>query len=527
MQRLRSSGTLLSSSQAITRLRKKAFRSWAAVQDTYFSIKDIFEGHKVVFTVGTSIASVATAWFGYTLRHLHESRVDQRLESIEKVMKNNHNLEQSEIRNIMDSGTIGLPSCIATAGTTLVIGYTLGWRGGRWYANRKFRREQMKLLGQIKPKRWPLLRRIEPKVWQFQFLRRPLTRQRTQDNPVKTSEKIRDTLVAHEKYLRNVRDEERNTLLKKPWYVNSEYDTVILFCESAVGTRTKLFSANNVQDAASAFAPSPGDDGICATMVATQGYACEEHTGTLVALAAISKDLQLKNLRSAVLLSPIAYADQMPSPLARAVAENFIAEALYNADLRQFNLKRKAAVEVLKAVCRKPGVDCTHWLTAFTVNIPSRDRGHSCLDSSFASIHILTSNSNPATTSALKKNGCNLAMESSVKKMISPWFQNHMKSALLLNEVSNVGYKDADEGGVKVDDCTCKLQQFREHFFLDSRRLASAKSNDGKGYLVQGTEVLKEVQFRTLKNTCKRTLAVGDPKQQIFHPFRNTTTINW
>ncbi|KAM1358689.1 hypothetical protein ACFX15_044932 [Malus domestica] len=46
-------------------------------------------------------------------------------------------------------------------------------------------------------------------------------------------------------------------------------------------------------------------------------------------------------------------------------------------------------------------------------------------------------------------------MESSVKKMISPWFQNHMKSALLLNEVSNVGYKDADEGGVKVDDCTC------------------------------------------------------------------------
>ncbi|XP_048435162.1 uncharacterized protein LOC125474950 [Pyrus x bretschneideri] len=189
MQRLRSSGTVLSWSQAITQLRKKAFRSWAAVQDTFFSTKDIFESHKVVFTVGTSIASVATAWFGYTLRHVHESRVDQRLESIEKAMKNNHNLEQSEIRSIMDSGTIGLPSCIATAGTTLVIGYALGWRGGRWYANRKFRREQMKLLGQIKPKRWPLLRRIEPKAWQFQFLRRPLTRPRTQDNHVKTSEK--------------------------------------------------------------------------------------------------------------------------------------------------------------------------------------------------------------------------------------------------------------------------------------------------------------------------------------------------
>ncbi|VVA17522.1 PREDICTED: triacylglycerol lipase [Prunus dulcis] len=181
MQRLRGAGTVISRSLPVTQLRKKAFRSWAAVQDTYFSTKDIFETHKVVFTVGTSIASVATAWFGYTIRHVHESRVDQRLESIEKAqMKNNHNLEHSEIRNIVNSGSIGIPSCIATAGTTLVVGYALGWRGGRWYANRKFRREQMKLLGQIKPKRW-------------QLLRRSLIRPRTQDNAVKTLAKIKDT----------------------------------------------------------------------------------------------------------------------------------------------------------------------------------------------------------------------------------------------------------------------------------------------------------------------------------------------
>ncbi|RVW13322.1 Triacylglycerol lipase 2 [Vitis vinifera] len=53
--------------------------------------------------------------------------------------------------------------------------YGLGWRGGRWYANRKFRREQMKLLGQIKPKRTPL-----------QFLRR-LRRQRAPETAPKTS----------------------------------------------------------------------------------------------------------------------------------------------------------------------------------------------------------------------------------------------------------------------------------------------------------------------------------------------------
>lgn len=52
---------------------------------------------------------------------------------------------------------------------------------------------------------------------------------------------------------------------------------ILLFCESAVGARTKLLSANNGQDATSALAPS-ANDGICATMVETHGYACEEHT---------------------------------------------------------------------------------------------------------------------------------------------------------------------------------------------------------------------------------------------------------
>lgn len=57
--------------------------------------------------------------------------------------------------------------------------YGLGWRGGKWYANRKFRKEQMKLLGQIKPKRWPTLK----------FLKRPLMRSRSTDcSIVKTSD---------------------------------------------------------------------------------------------------------------------------------------------------------------------------------------------------------------------------------------------------------------------------------------------------------------------------------------------------
>ncbi|GFQ04795.1 hypothetical protein PHJA_002623500 [Phtheirospermum japonicum] len=147
-------------------LRRKASNSIAAVQDTFYSTKDIFERHKVVFTISTSIASLATAWAGYTFRQIHQSRVEQKLESIEKAMKGSYHIEDPEFKKLA-SGTVSFPACVATAGTSLIIGYGLGWRGGAWFANRKFRKEQMKLLGQLKPKRWPL-----------KFLRRPLIRPR-------------------------------------------------------------------------------------------------------------------------------------------------------------------------------------------------------------------------------------------------------------------------------------------------------------------------------------------------------------
>ncbi|TYI19837.1 hypothetical protein ES332_A07G192800v1 [Gossypium tomentosum] len=171
MLRLRSRGTSFLGSVDVPKLKRKALNSWAAVQDTYFSTKDTFERHKVVFTVGTSIASVATAWFGYSLRHYHESKVDQRLESIEKAMKNSHHLEHADFKKLVDPGHSRAAAWVATAGTALIVGYGLGWQGGTWYANRKFRREQLKLLGQIKPKRWQLLGQMKPRGWQFRFLR--------------------------------------------------------------------------------------------------------------------------------------------------------------------------------------------------------------------------------------------------------------------------------------------------------------------------------------------------------------------
>ncbi|KAL2248526.1 uncharacterized protein LOC105167453 isoform X1 [Sesamum indicum] len=183
--RLRASGSSIMNYLTVAELRRKALNSLSAVQDTFYSTKDIFERHKVVFTISTSIASVATAWAGYTLRHLHESRVEQRLESIEKAMKSTYQIEDPEFKKLV-SGTVSIPACVATAGTSLIIGYGLGWRGGAWYANRKFRKEQLKLLGQIKPKRWPL-----------KFLRRPLIRPRLQETAAKISEPLsKDSSVA-------------------------------------------------------------------------------------------------------------------------------------------------------------------------------------------------------------------------------------------------------------------------------------------------------------------------------------------
>lgn len=191
MQRLRSRGTSLLGSLKVHQVKKKAVNSWAAVQDTYFSTKDTFERHKVVFTVGTSIASVATAWIGYSLRHYHERKVSQRLESIEKALKNNHDLEHDDLKKLVGTGGSTFAAWFATAGTAFVVGYGFGWRGGRWYANRKFRREQMKLLGQLKPRKWQLLGKMKYPKLQLKFLRRLSARNQVSESAAKTAEKVK------------------------------------------------------------------------------------------------------------------------------------------------------------------------------------------------------------------------------------------------------------------------------------------------------------------------------------------------
>nr|XP_017253251.1 PREDICTED: uncharacterized protein LOC108223475 isoform X2 [Daucus carota subsp. sativus] len=114
---------------------------------------------------------------GYTLRHLHQSKVEKRLDSIENAMKKNYSMQHNEFKKLVGSSSYNPATHVVVGGASLLIGYGLGWRGGRWYANRKFRKEQMKLQGQIKPRRWPL-----------RLLRRPLTRSKSIESAVKTTE---------------------------------------------------------------------------------------------------------------------------------------------------------------------------------------------------------------------------------------------------------------------------------------------------------------------------------------------------
>ncbi|GKC55097.1 hypothetical protein Tco_1077842 [Tanacetum coccineum] len=174
----------------VPQIRKKVSNSWSAVEDTLSSTKDTFERHKIVFTVLTSVASIGTAWAGYTIRHLHETKVEQRLDSIENAVNEKKiiDLEGRKIKKAGDTGSM-LQLVFQPCGVALVVGYGLGWRGGRSYAHRKFKREQMKLLGQDKPKRW-----------QLKFLKRPILRFR----------KSNATVKAHKLLNRSIPDQQRN-----------------------------------------------------------------------------------------------------------------------------------------------------------------------------------------------------------------------------------------------------------------------------------------------------------------------------
>ncbi|XP_078166827.1 triacylglycerol lipase 2-like isoform X2 [Carex rostrata] len=89
--------------------------------------------------------------------------------------------------------------------------------------------------------------------------------------------------------------------------------------------------------------------------------------GTLVALASLSEGNLVDKLKSAVLLSPVAYLTHMTTPLMILCARAFVGEILSNLlGVAEFNPKGEIIANFLKAVCTH--IDCYDLMKTITGN---------------------------------------------------------------------------------------------------------------------------------------------------------------
>ncbi|KAH6781213.1 Myzus persicae-induced lipase 1 [Perilla frutescens var. hirtella] len=88
--------------------------------------------------------------------------------------------------------------------------------------------------------------------------------------------------------------------------------------------------------------------------------------GTLIALASFSEGKQIDKVKSAVLLSPIAYLSHMTTALGVLTARSFVGEITTMFGIAEFNPKGARVGNFLKALCVSHGVDCYDLLSAFT-----------------------------------------------------------------------------------------------------------------------------------------------------------------
>lgn len=88
--------------------------------------------------------------------------------------------------------------------------------------------------------------------------------------------------------------------------------------------------------------------------------------GTLVALASFSERREIEKVKSAALLSPIAYLSHMTTTLGSLAARAFVGEITKLFGLAEFNPIAKPVTDLVKTLCAKPGIDCYDMLAAFT-----------------------------------------------------------------------------------------------------------------------------------------------------------------
>ncbi|KAI3991473.1 hypothetical protein MKX01_016304 [Papaver californicum] len=90
--------------------------------------------------------------------------------------------------------------------------------------------------------------------------------------------------------------------------------------------------------------------------------------GTLVAFTSLSQGSSSRvvdKLRSAALLSPVAYLSHMNTALGVVAAKAFVGE-IVTKFLAEFNVNEKPIANFIKAICSIPGVDCFDLIQAVT-----------------------------------------------------------------------------------------------------------------------------------------------------------------
>ncbi|XP_047310839.1 triacylglycerol lipase 2-like [Impatiens glandulifera] len=88
--------------------------------------------------------------------------------------------------------------------------------------------------------------------------------------------------------------------------------------------------------------------------------------GTLVALTSLSERNQIDKLRSASLLSPIAYLSHMKTGLGNIAARSLLSEAYKILGIAEFDPLGYPVKEFVRLICAKPGISCFDLIAAIT-----------------------------------------------------------------------------------------------------------------------------------------------------------------
>ncbi|CAL9062624.1 unnamed protein product [Musa banksii] len=88
--------------------------------------------------------------------------------------------------------------------------------------------------------------------------------------------------------------------------------------------------------------------------------------GTLTALSAFSEGKLVDKIKSAALLTPVAYLTSMTTTIGRAAASAFAGEMLGALGVAEFDPKGAVGTKFLESVCAMPGVNCYDLMASLT-----------------------------------------------------------------------------------------------------------------------------------------------------------------